>query len=72
MLDVPDLWTFVDDGPKGPSPGSGDTSDPLVSVGVVASGPGPPKPEFGDRLRLSDFSSDIDPGPGESFQGPRV
>ena len=38
-----------------------------VSVGIVVSGPGPP--ELGDTLGLPDFSSDIDPGSGESFPG---
>ena len=31
--------------------------------------PGPPEPELGDKLGLPDFSSDIDPGPGEPFPG---
>ena len=52
-----DLWSFVDAGPKGPSPVSRATSDPLVSIGVVDS-----EPELGDKLRLPDFFSDNDPG----------
>ena len=60
MLDVPDLWSFIDAGPKGPSPVNGDTSDPPIPVSVVNSGPGPPEPELGDKLRLQNFSSDID------------
>ena len=39
MLHVPDLCSFIDDGLKGPSPVSGDTSDLSVSVSVVVSGP---------------------------------
>ena len=65
MSDVTDLWTFVDDGSEGPS--LVDTSGPPVSVSVVDSGPAPPDPEFGDELRLPDFSSDIDLGPGETL-----
>ena len=42
-------------------------SDPPVSVVGITSGPGPPKPELVDTMRLPDFSADIDPGPGESF-----
>ena len=60
MLDVPDLWSFVDAGLAVPSPVSGDTSDPPVSDSMVDSEPGPPVPEFGDKLRLLDFPSDID------------
>ena len=41
--------------------------DPHVSVVGIVSGLGPPDPEFGDTLRLPDLSTDIDPGPGESF-----
>ena len=44
--DVPDLGTFTDNGPKGPSLRSEDTSDPPVSVGVVDSGPVLPDPEL--------------------------
>ena len=55
-------WSFVDAGPKEPSLVSGDTSDQRVSVSEVDS-----EPELGDKLRLPDFSSDIDPGTGESL-----
>ena len=41
--------------------------DVPVPICVVDSGPGLPK--LGDKLRLPDFSSDIDPGPGEPFPG---
>ena len=51
----------------GYSLGFGDVPDPHVSVGGIVSGPGPPDPELGDTLRLPDFSTDIDPGAGESF-----
>ena len=54
----------------GTSQASRDTSDPPVSVGVVDSGPGPPVPEFQDKLKVPDFASDIDPGLGESFRRP--
>ena len=68
MLQVLDVWSFVDAGPKGPSPVSGDASDPPVSISMVDSGLAPPEPELGDMLRLPDFSSDIDPL-GEPFPG---
>ena len=45
-----------------------DASDPPVSIGMIISGPGPPEPELGDTLGLTDFSADIDPGPRESFR----
>ena len=60
MLDVPDLWSFVDAGLAGPSPASRDMLDLPISVGVVDSGPGPPVPKFGDKWRLPDFHSDIE------------
>ena len=65
MLDVPDLWSFVDVGPKRSLPVSGETSDLPVPASMVDSGPSPL--ECGDRSRLLDFSGDIDPGPGEPF-----
>ena len=37
MLDVPDLCSFVDTGPKGPSPVSGDKSDLPLSFSMVIS-----------------------------------
>ena len=52
---------------KGLSLGFGDVSDPLVSVGGIVSGPGPPDPELGDTLGLPDFLADIELGPRESF-----
>ena len=60
MLDVHDVWSVHDAGPRGPSPGSGNSSDPPVSVSVVdyelgPPRPGPPEPELGDKLRLPDF-----------------
>ena len=67
MLDVPDLWSFVDAGSKEPSLVSRDTSDQRVSVSEVDS-----EPELGDKLRLPDFSSDIDPGPGNPYRSPGV
>ena len=35
---------------------------------MVDFGPGLPVPEFRAKLKVSDFASDIDPGPGESFR----
>ena len=64
---VPVLGGIMDNGFKEPSPVSGDASDLPVSSRIV-SGPGPPELELGDTLGLPDFSADIDPGPGESFQ----
>ena len=55
LLHVPNLCSFVDDGRRGPLPGSGDTSDLLVSVSAVVSMPGPPEPELGDTLGQPDF-----------------
>ena len=69
-LDGPDLSCFVDTGLTGTLPASGDTSDPPVSISMVDSGARPPVPEFRDKFKLPDFASDIDPGPGESFQRP--
>ena len=42
---------------------------PPVPVPVVDSGPGPPGLQFGDKLRLPDFSSDVAPGPGPPIPG---
>ena len=62
MLDGPDLLSLGNAGMAGTSQASGDTSDPPVSIGVVDSGPGLPMPWFRDRLKVSDFAGNIDPG----------
>ena len=70
MLDVPDLWSFVDAGPERTAPVSGDASNPPVSVSLVVSRSGPPKLGFVDKLKLPDVPSDFDQWPGEPSPEP--